>query len=101
MTLFEYLSSSKENKDHFSCDHTILYMLNAVYRGEECSAIYGFSRISREQCMDQVLSLKKIVLTDNQIETSKARLEKGRQKRLSMIGDDARVSQERRKQDGQ
>ena len=44
---------------------------------------------------------KKVVLTDEQIEASKARLERGRQKRLSMIGDDAYVGLERSKIDEQ
>lgn len=44
---------------------------------------------------------KKVVLTDEQIEASKARLERGRQKRLSMIGDDAHVGLERSKIDEQ
>lgn len=42
---------------------------------------------------------KKVVLTEEQIEASKARLERGRQKRLSMIGDDAHVSSERSGED--
>lgn len=44
---------------------------------------------------------KKVVLTDEQIEASKARLERGRKKRLSMIGDDAHVGLERSKIDEQ
>ena len=40
-------------------------------------------------------------MTDEQIEASKARLERGRQKRLSMIGDDAHVGLERSRKDEQ
>lgn len=38
---------------------------------------------------------KKVVMTEEQIAASKARLEKGRLKRLEMLGDDAHVTEER------
>ena len=38
---------------------------------------------------------KKVVMTEAQIAASKARLEKGRLKRLEMLGDDAHVTEER------
>ena len=48
MTLFEYLSSSMENMAQFVCD--------LVCRGEECTAVNGFHKTAREQCLDKVLS---------------------------------------------
>ena len=38
---------------------------------------------------------KKVVMTEEQIAASKARLENGRLKRLEMLGDDAHVTEER------
>lgn len=56
MTLFEYLSSSMENMAQFVCDRAILSPCGIVCRGEECTAVNGFHKTAREQCLDKVLS---------------------------------------------
>ena len=56
MTLFEYLSSSVENMAQFVCDRAILSPCDIVCRGEECTAVNGFHKTAREQCLDKVLS---------------------------------------------
>ena len=66
-------------------------------------AVRLFLRVvsARKEELQDISPEKKVVLTDEQIEASKARLERGRQKRLSMIGDDAHVGLERSKIDEQ
>ena len=56
MTLFEYLSSSMENMAQFVCDRAILSPCDIVCRGKECTAVSGFHKTAREQCLDKVLS---------------------------------------------
>ena len=54
--LFEYLSSSMENMAQFVCDRAILSPCDIVCRGKECTAVSGFHKTAREQCLDKVLS---------------------------------------------
>ena len=57
MTVFEFLSSSKENMANFVCDRAVIPPCDLVCCNTPCNAIDGFNKTARDICMNNILEL--------------------------------------------
>lgn len=55
MTVFEFLSSSKENMANFICDRSVIPPCDLVCCNTPCNAIDGFNKTARDICMNNIL----------------------------------------------